>query len=228
MGQELGILGIAGSPRKGGAEILLKEALSAAEATGEIVTEFITLRKEEIHYCDGCFRCCHDQDRPGCRSHRDSMDTIDRSLINCQGLILATPVYFGGVTAQMKTFMDRTEPLLRYSPGPWHAAMRNKIGAAIVVGANRNGGQEATIQALHHFFFVHDMMTVGTGPDERPGCYLGAAAFSGIIDDVPDTAVKAVLEDNLGMRAAAIIGRRVAEAVKIVFSGQGAVVAADD
>ena len=216
------ILGIAGSPRRGGTEILLKEALAAAEATGGIATEVIALRNEEVHYCQGCYRCSKGAyDVPGCRSHSDSMDRIYQRLISCRGLLLATPVYFGGVSAQMKTFMDRTEPLLRYVSGPWRNAMRNKIGAGIVVGQNRNGGEEAALQALHHFFFIHDMVVVGTGPDEKPGCYLGASGCSGLGTSVEDTSTKAVTKDSLGMRAAAIMGRRVAEAVKMVHAGQG-------
>lgn len=42
-------------------------------------------------------------------------------------------------------------------------ALRDKIGGAIVVGANRNPGQETTIQAIHCFFLVHHMIVVGSG-----------------------------------------------------------------
>ena len=94
--------------------------------------------------------------------------------------------------------------------------MRNKIGAGIAIGGNRGEGQEATLQALHHFFFVHDMVVVGTGPDEWPGCYLGTSAWSGIADYRSED-LHAVRQDEVGMRAAAIIGRRVAEAVGKIF-----------
>lgn len=219
MSKELSILGVCGSPRKGGTEILLHEALSAAEATGGISTQTVLLRREKIGYCDGCFRCSDPEEEGDeiCKVHSDSMDSIIDLLLKCHGLILATPLYFAGPTAQLKTFMDRTEPLLRYSPGPLNSAMRNKVGAAIAVGQNRSGGQEATIQALHHFFFIHDMLVVGAGPDPRPGCYMGASAWSGIGGEKGEDAPDAVLSDEAGLRAARIVGRRVAEAVKMVF-----------
>lgn len=205
------ILGICGSPRKGNTEILLDEALKSAEAQGGIVAEKIRLKDMTIKYCVGCFKCSEEnRNELACQVHRDSMDEICRKLKECQGLIIATPVYFGQVTAQMKTFMDRTEPLLRYGKGLWKLALRNKVGGAIAVGGNRNGGQETANQGIHHFFFIHDMIVVGTGPDERPGCYLGAGATthprSGRYTD-------GVKEDELGLRAARILGKRVAELV---------------
>jgi multimeric flavodoxin WrbA len=90
----------------------------------------------------------------------------------------------------------------------------------VVVAQNRGGGQESTIHSLHHFFFIHDMIVVGCGPEQRPGCYLGASAFSGIVGEERETATRAVLEDEVGIRAARMVGRRVAEAVKIVFSAK--------
>jgi multimeric flavodoxin WrbA len=209
MGGPFRILGVCGSPRKGNTEILLDEALRSARAQKTIVTEKILLRGMAIKYCIGCFKCSEEnRNELACQIHRDSMDDICRKLKECHGLILATPVYFGQVTAQMKTFMDRTEPLLRYGRGPWKSALRNKVGGAIAVGGNRNGGQETVNQSIHHFFFIHDMIVVGTGPDERPGCYLGAAATTHPQSGRHADGVK---EDELGLRAARILGKRVAE-----------------
>jgi multimeric flavodoxin WrbA len=211
---QLTIIGINGSPRKANTELLLTEALSAAQHAGKIKTEMINLRCEKIEYCIGCFKCNDSNDYPsGCQVHRDAMDTLTGKLMACHGLILASPVYFGGVTGQMKTFMDRTEPLLRYAPYPRRSALRNKVAAGISVGGNRNGGQEATIQSLHHFFMIHDMVVVGTGPEPQPGCYLGAAAFSGDHPQLGSQVKNAVENDPIGIRAAGIIGRRVAEMV---------------
>jgi multimeric flavodoxin WrbA len=206
------ILGISGSPRKANTDFLLEEALKSAETLEGIVAERIYLRDLEIKFCMGCFRCFDENpNQYACQVHRDSMDEIYLKLKECHGLILATPVYFGQMTGQMKTFMDRTEPLLRYAKSQWKFGLKDKVGGAIAVGGNRNGGQETTLQALHHFFLIHDMVVVGTGPDERPGCYLGAAATThpkrGRIKD-------AVKEDELGVRAARILGKRVAEAAR--------------
>lgn len=208
----LKILGISGSPRKANTDLLLEETLKSAETLPDIVTERIYLRGTDINFCIGCFKCFDENPNDyACQIHRDSMDEIYSKLKECHGLILATPVYFGQISGQMKTFMDRTEPLLRYAKGQWKFALKNKVGGAIAVGGNRNGGQETTLQAIHHFFLIHDMIIVGTGPDERPGCYLGVAATThpkrGRIKD-------AVKEDELGLRAARTLGKRVAEVVR--------------
>jgi len=206
------ILGISGSPRKANTDFLLEEALQSAETQAGVVTERVYLRDLEIKFCIGCFKCFDaNQNDYACQVHRDSMDAIYPKLRECHGLLIATPVYFGQVSGQMKTFMDRTEPLHRSTQGQWRFALKNKVGGALVVGGNRNGGLEATLQAIHHFFLIHDMLIVGTGPDERPGCYLGAAATTHPKRGRIKGAIK---DDDLGLRAARILGRRVAEVVQ--------------
>jgi len=208
------ILGICGSPRNANTRLLLERALESAVEVSGIETELVSLQGLKINFCSGCFKCYEDPDNHhGCEIFRDGMDEIIPKLISCHGLILASPVYFGGVSGQMKTFMDRTEPLLRYANGTLKLGLRNKVGGAVVVGGNRNGGQEASIMAIHHYFFIHDMIPVGVGPDQQPGCYIGSAGFSGQ-DPVNGSRIKdAVRQDFLAWNAASVLGRRVAETV---------------
>jgi multimeric flavodoxin WrbA len=206
------ILGINGSPRKNGnTDFLLKVALDEAAQRPGIRTEAVYLRDYEINPCIGCFSCCSESAARGdkaCMYFRDGMDELYPKLKECDALIIATPVYFGSMTSQTKAFMDRTEGLLRYGTSNYQNALRNKIGASIAVGANRNGGQEFTIQAIHYYYFIHDMIVVGTGPDLTPGCYLGGCGTNspqrGRIKD-------ACQSDELGIKSCKIIGRRVAE-----------------
>jgi len=206
------ILGLCGSPRNANTRLLLEVALKSAEGQENVETELLTLQGREINFCTGCFRCYKDPNNThGCEVFRDSMDELLPKLISCQALIVASPVYFGGVTGQLKTFKDRTEPLLRYANGPLRLGLRNKVGGAIAVGGNRNGGQETTLLAIHHYFFIHDMIPVGVGPDLQPGCYIGPAGFSGQ-DPVNGSLLRdAVKQDELAWRAARILGTRVAE-----------------
>ncbi|MFR8040301.1 MAG: flavodoxin family protein [Anaerovoracaceae bacterium] len=214
------ILGINGSPRAGGnTEYLMKTALEAAEdfaeeSGKEIRTELVNLRDHEINPCIGCFMCTTNAKEKGgkraCAVFSDGMDEIYEKLRECSGLIIAAPVYFGSVNSQTKAFMDRTEPLLRYGASVWNGALRNKVGAGIAMGSNRNGGQEFTIQCIHYFMFIHDMTVVGAGPDEMPTCYLG-----GVGNNFPERGrVKdAASRDEAGLKSCRIIGRRVAEKV---------------
>ena len=214
MNYRLKILGINGSPRKANTDILLNEAMDSVTAE-DVDTEIISLRKLDIRFCIGCFKCFDKNDNEfGCQINRDAMDEIIPKLKSCHGLLLASPVYFGQVTAQMKAFMDRTEPLLRYAQSPWRSSLKNKIGAGLVIGGNRHGGQETTLQSIHHFFFIHDMVVVGTGSEDRPGCYLGAAATT---HPQRGRVIGAVKDDVLGVKAARLLGGRMVDIVRRQF-----------
>lgn len=208
------ILGISGSPRKANTDIILDKAMEGAASVDGTETRTIYLRQKNIKFCQGCFKCFdYEDENKICPVHRDDMDSLYPLLIQCDGLIIASPVYFGGVSAMSKNFMDRTEPLLRYGRGGHRAGLKDRVGGAVVVGGNRNGGLETTIQAIHHYFLIHDMIVVGTSTTERPGCYLGAAVTThperGMVKD-------AVKNDELGLKSAYMLGRRVAQVARWV------------
>jgi multimeric flavodoxin WrbA len=212
------ILGIAGSPRHGNTEILVKEALKSAESIGNVETSFLHIGGLKINPCNACFRCFEEgtNERP-CPTHDDDMKMVYPKLIEADGLILGSPVYYGGISSQLKTMIDRTEPLVRYTKN-LGGKLANKVGGAIVVGYNRNGGQETAIQMIHHFFLVHDMIIVGTGPEDTPGCYYGG---SGVTYPKRSRIVNAVMDDELGFKSSRGVGRRVAEVAKLLKTGLG-------
>lgn len=211
------ILGISGSPRKdANTDTLLRIALDEADKKDGIRTEALYLRDYEIKPCISCFACCNEKQKDSksaCIAFNDGMDEIYPKLKECAGLLIATPVYFGSMTSQVKAFMDRTEGLLRYGSTHYKLGLRNKVGAGIAIGGNRNGGQEFTLQAIHYYFLVHDMVIIGTGPDITPGCYLGGA---GTNSPQRGKVRNAVLNDELGIKSSQIIGRRMAEMVEIL------------
>lgn len=213
---ELLVLGISGSPRTGNTEILVKEALNAVkEFTSNIITKYVSLSDLEINHCTGCFGCtANSKTDVYCTIFHDDMNKLYPLLEKCKGLIIGAPVYFGDLNSKMKAFIDRTEPFVRYGKSPHAGALRNKIGAGIANAYNRNGGIETTLMSIHHFFFIHDMIVVGTGPDLTPGCYLGGAGVT-----YPKRSInkKAVLDDELGIKSARIIGRRVAELCQMIY-----------
>ena len=92
------ILGISGSPRKGAnTDILLAEAMKAAEETAGIRTETIYLRDYEIHNCKGCFACCREPGKKdggahACAMFRDGMDEIYPKLKECAEKNASRPV----------------------------------------------------------------------------------------------------------------------------------------
>lgn len=101
--ENMDLLGVMGSPRKGGnTHLLLKEALEAAESVG-METEMIFLGDLEIKECDGCHACWRGEECP----KRDHMNDIYRKLGECGGLLLGTPVYWFAPSGLMKLFVDR-------------------------------------------------------------------------------------------------------------------------
>ena len=98
------ILGINGSPRGAKSTTLkLVEAVldGAKEAGAE--TKLIDLCSLKIDYCDACGVCY----KKGKCVHQDDFGMVYDEIMASDGLVLGSPVYFGSVTAQMKTMIDR-------------------------------------------------------------------------------------------------------------------------
>jgi len=97
------VLGVVGSPRKGGnTQILVSEILKGAREAGAR-TELLSLGKLRIEECDGCHTCW---DTEVCRIN-DGMVRIYKKLMDSDCIILATPMYWFGPTVPMKAFIDR-------------------------------------------------------------------------------------------------------------------------
>ena len=97
------VLGIVGSPRRGGnTEILVDEVLSGA-AEGGAAVEKIILSELTIAPCQGCDTCYNIGDCV----QQDDMQMLFKKMERSQVWVLGTPVYYYGPTAQFKTFLDR-------------------------------------------------------------------------------------------------------------------------
>lgn len=146
------VAGISGSPRKGGnTEFLLDEALKTSAERG-LRTERLLCSELEIDYCRDCGECSKGKPCPT----KDDMATVLLALEKADGIIVASPVYFGSVTAQLKAIIDRTVPLRRQG-----LRLKDKIGCAIAVGGARNGGQEKAIETIHAWMHIQGIIVVG-------------------------------------------------------------------
>ncbi|HPA62959.1 MAG TPA: flavodoxin family protein [Spirochaetota bacterium] len=104
------VTAILGSPRReSNTEILLNEALRGAKDRGFSVNTFY-LNEMRIKGCQACY-FCKENNTTEC-AVTDDMYNIYSSLHESSALIIATPVYFGGVTAQTKLFTDRMFPFI--------------------------------------------------------------------------------------------------------------------
>jgi multimeric flavodoxin WrbA len=167
------VVGICGSPRKtGNTEFLLNEALSVAKERG-FETERHLVSEISVDFCNDCGDCSKGKSCP----KEDDMTEVLSSMQRADGIIIATPVYFGSVTAQLKAIFDRTIPLRRQG-----FRLKDKVGCAISVGGARNGGQEKALETVHAWMHIHGMIVVGDD-----------AHFGGI-------AVRPAAEDRIGRK----------------------------
>ncbi|KPK24649.1 MAG: hypothetical protein AMJ70_01365 [Dehalococcoidia bacterium SG8_51_3] len=143
------VLGIMGSPRlKGNTDLLLDEALKGAQSRQAEVEKLI-VDKMKITPCKEYYACLKD----GNCVMRDDMDTIIPKLIEVDGIIVASPMFFYGVTAQLKALIDRCQALwvrrniLKTIPDS------NKRGVFIGVGATK-GKQlfDGSVLVIKYFF----------------------------------------------------------------------------
>ncbi len=99
------IVAIYGSPRKNGnTEALLKKAVDGARSGGAIVDEFF-LRHMKISPCLELYACR----KNGVCAIRDDFDKIMESIFESHGIMVSSPVFFYGVSAQLKAFIDRCQ-----------------------------------------------------------------------------------------------------------------------
>ena len=142
------IAAILGSMRKNGnTEILLDAALDEAQKNGATVRKLI-LREMTIGPCDGCGACfkkgeCH---------IKDDMDKVYSEMIQADGIIWATPVYFWSMSGLTKLAMDRTFALAFPK-----LKLMNKVGGLIMVAGGR--GCLNTANIFHMYFNYNHMFS---------------------------------------------------------------------
>ena len=134
------ILAIVGSPRlKGNTNYLVDKALEEAAALG-VETEKIVLSQYDIKPCLGHDECSTFE---SC-TQKDDMNWILDEFLNADGIILATPVYWYNVSAQMKTFIDRN-----YFPYQHDMKYKARVAGIIVVAEME--AIEDTLYTLNQF-----------------------------------------------------------------------------
>jgi multimeric flavodoxin WrbA len=148
------ILGICGSPREQATDYVLKEALKMLEEKG-VETRFWSVRGKRIGFCTHCDYCLKHKE---C-SIKDDMQELYALMKDAKGIVFATPVYNGGVSAQIKAIMDRC----RAAAASDKNFFRGKIGMGIALGGDRIGGQEPAMQQIITFCVLNGMIPVSGG-----------------------------------------------------------------
>ena len=127
-------------------------------------------------------------------------DVTEADLLSCDALIVGSPVYFGNMAGEVKTFFDNWSKFGLFRD----RKMRNKVGSAFATGAALSNGKELTVLSMFAAMLINQMIVVSAGGG------FGASATTG--PDSPGVDEKEVAE-------ARELGKRVAEVAAVVKRG---------
>jgi multimeric flavodoxin WrbA len=186
------ILGVAGSPRRGGnTQILLNRALSGAAAAGA-QTKVLMVSELSLSGCTECGDC----DETGECSIQDDMRGVYDEVARADAVIVASPIFFGHLPAQMKMVIDRFQAwwVAKYVLKSPHVKGK-RPGAFICVGAmKRTDYFECARKTIRAFFAT-------------AGLSYHAELFRNGLD-----VKSAILEDRRALEEAFQIGQQLVEA----------------
>ena len=191
------VLGINGSHRAGkGTAALLGAALEAAAAAGAD-TELVELSKLDIGFCIGCNRCMA---QTSC-ALTDDMDELYGKMRAADAILLASPDYFGTVSARTKNFMDRTRPFHMVEN-----VLAGKLGGGLATAGLNNCGGEGTMALIDQRLATPEMLAVHARPAGAP-LAPGAIAtgFAGL-DEGGQPVWRSVKGDAIGFDIARQLG----------------------
>ena len=186
------VIGISGSPRKGGnTEILIRYALDPFRELGWEVKEFF-ISENIINPCIGCDGC----KATGSCEIKDDMNFIYNEFTSCDALIIGSPAYYRNITAQLKALFDRC-----YAFGK--KPLEGKVGGAIAVGRGEGGGQSIVLNIIHNFFLSSGAICV---PGELNGLSARADKCGDILNQEKRLQQAKVLGRNI-LKYASLINR---------------------
>jgi len=137
-----------GSPRRNGnTKILIDSVFSVLEKEG-IETEMIQLGNKLVHGCTACAKCKEIQNGR-CHIKNDHLNFCIEKMIEADGIIIGSPVYFADVTTEVKALIDVAGYVVRANGH----LLKRKVGAGIV--AVRRGGALPTFNTMNNFFLIN-------------------------------------------------------------------------
>ncbi len=165
------IIALNGSSRpEGNTAAALARVCAVLEKRG-IETERVEIGAQPMHGCIGCFRCGDARNRR-CALNGDLLNAVIDKILDADGLLVGSPVYYAGINGALKSFLDRLFFVASANGG----LFRHKVGAGVV--AVRRGGEIAAWDQLNKYFTIAEMfvpsgnywnMVFGMEPGEAAG-----------------------------------------------------------
>lgn len=157
------VLGIYGSPRKAGNTDQMMDAFLEGSAVAGADIERVYVRDLDIHGCLGCGYC----DKAGKCVQKDDMRRIYPLLEAAERIVVASPIYFYGITGQLKLLVDRAQApfmqqeLMKQTSRP-PAPKPARKGFLLLAGATRGKRLfDCSILTMKYFFEALAMVYAG-------------------------------------------------------------------
>lgn len=132
------VLILTGSPRVGGNTDTLVSSFVSGLESKKITWERVNVAQKDISPCTSCDGC----NETGECVIDDDMQELYKKIDNSKAVVLASPIFFGNVSAQMKTFIDRLQKYWFVNFGNKHLVSKKirkkRIGFFICVGGMKN------------------------------------------------------------------------------------------
>ena len=164
------VLILSGSPRKrGNSDILCDEFMRGVLDAGNTV-EKIRVAEKQISPCRGCYFC---RTSGGKCIMQDDMPDLLQKIIDCDVLVLSSPVYFYSVCAQLKTVIDRTV-------ARWHELANKELYYIATAEDTDENTLDTTLACFHGFAMCID------GYEEKGTLYGKGVAEKGEVVNRPE------------------------------------------
>lgn len=194
------VIAINGSPNEQGNTAIALQTIASYLAAEGIEMEVLCLGKANIRPCIGCRRC-YELKNNACVFTDDCANDFIGKMKDADGILLASPTYFAGITGNMKSFLDRAF----YVHSANGFLFRHKVGAAVAVA--RRAGATGAIDQLNKYLLYGEMLL----------------ATSNYWDLAYGRATGEVAQDSEGMQTMRVLAKNMAWMLKLIEYGKDAV-----
>ena len=191
------VIAFNGSPNKSGnTYYAIRTVFDELEKHG-IETEIVHLGNKAIRGCIGCNQCAKNKNEK-CVLPEDGVNECIQKIKEADGIILASPTYYSGISGTMKSFLDR----FFYATDSNGGMLRHKDGASVV--AVRRAGGIPVFNQLNNYINYAEMLMPSSN------------YWNVISGTVPGDALK----DEEGMQIMRVLGKNMAWLMKLVENGK--------
>jgi multimeric flavodoxin WrbA len=224
--ENIRVLGICGSPRKGNSYFLLEKALEGAKATNpnKVQTTLYSFKGKTMNPCIGDNSCA---EKGGVCIHDDDFEEIRGPWMEANAIIYSVPVYHMTYPGQLKCFIDRLgNSMFGVFRSYWPAGKEfdslpkmYKVIGSIAQGCHIFSGQEHTLTDLVNHAMLMQCIPI---PGDMWEAYIGVGGWtSNEIDreSLKTQAEKGYFDASAAVKASGALGRRVVEVAAVTLSG---------